>query len=210
KIQGLTREILERGLNQAKEGRIHILSKMKETISSPRTELSEYAPKILIMNIPKDRIGEVIGPAGKVIKEISLKTEAKIFIDDDGKIKISGPSLASVNNAQFMIKSIIEGVIVGETYEGVVERIESYGCFVSIAPGVVALVHISELEYGRTERVEDIVKMGEKVNIKIIDIDQMGRVKASRKALLPKPEGSDFQKEKKFDNKPYRKDGYKK
>ncbi|MDD3626249.1 MAG: polyribonucleotide nucleotidyltransferase, partial [bacterium] len=113
KIQGLTKEILEKGLNQAKDGRLHILSKMREAIASPREELSEYAPKILIMNIPKDRIGEVIGPAGKVIKEMTLKTSAKININDDGKVKISGPSLESVESAQFMIKSIIEGVNVG-------------------------------------------------------------------------------------------------
>ncbi|MCK4665638.1 polyribonucleotide nucleotidyltransferase [Candidatus Dependentiae bacterium] len=196
KIQGLTMEILSRGLEQAKQGRLHILGKMSEALPQTREALSVFAPKILIMSVPKEKIGEVIGPGGRVIKEMTALTEANINIDDDGKIKISGLTTESIESAKEMIERIVKGVNVGEVYEGVVDRIEGYGCFVSLAPNVGALLHISELEHGRTGNVTDVVKLGEKIQVKVIDVDSAGRIKVSRKALIdnPNPEKKDYKK----------------
>ncbi len=184
KIDGIDRSILTQSLEQAKEGRMFILGKMMEVMSEPRKELSKYAPKIITMHINPDKIRDVIGSGGKIINKIIEDTGVKIDIEQDGTVYIASSDAAANDKARSIIEGIVREVIVGETYLGTVKRIEKFGAFVEILPGKDGLVHISQLSTERVAKVEDAVAIGDKIIVKVTEIDNMGRVNLSRKALL--------------------------
>lgn len=184
KIEGLSREILEEALQQAKVGRMHILDSMLATISEPRTELSQFAPKILTMAINPDKIRDVIGPSGKQINKIIEETGVKIDIEQDGTVFIASTNQEMNQKAKKIIEDIVREVQVGEMYLGKVKRIEKFGAFVEIFAGKDGLVHISELAEERVGKVEDVVKIGDEILVKVTEIDKQGRVNLSRKAIL--------------------------
>ncbi|MBW7453400.1 polyribonucleotide nucleotidyltransferase [Paenibacillus sepulcri] len=184
KIDGIDRAILEESLEQARQGRMHILGKMLEVMQQPRKELSPYAPKIVIMNIHPDKIRDVIGAGGKVINKIIDETGVKIDIEQDGTVFIASSNAEAIDRAKQIIEGIVREVIVGEIYLGTVRRIEKFGCFVEILPGKDGLVHISQLSTERVAKVEDVVKVGDQITVKVTEIDQQGRVNLSRKAVL--------------------------
>ncbi|HEY9577334.1 MAG TPA: polyribonucleotide nucleotidyltransferase, partial [Pseudobacillus sp.] len=184
KIEGLSREILEEALQQAKKGRMHILDHMVSVIAEPRSELSDYAPKILTMTINPDKIRDVIGPSGKQINKIIEETGVKIDIEQDGTIFISSIDAQKNNAAKKIIEDIVREVEVGQMYDGTVKRIEKFGAFVELFPGKDGLVHISELAEERVRKVEDVVALGDKLLVKVIGIDDQGRVNLSRKTVL--------------------------
>ncbi|MFJ8256800.1 polyribonucleotide nucleotidyltransferase [Peribacillus asahii] len=184
KIDGLSREILEEALQQAKRGRMHILDSMLATLSEPRVELSRYAPKILTMSINPDKIRDVIGPSGKQINKIIEETGVKIDIEQDGTVFISSTEQEMNVKAKKIIEDIVREVAVGEQYLGKVKRIEKFGAFVEIFNGKDGLVHISELAEERVGKVEDVVKIGDEILVKVTEIDKQGRVNLSRKAVL--------------------------
>lgn len=193
KVDGLSYEILERALNQAKEGRMHILGKIEETISEPRTELKDHAPRIETMTIPKEFIGAVIGPGGKIIQGMQEETGATITIeeiDNVGRIEISGTNKKSIDDAIRLIKGIVAVPEVGEVYKGKVRSIMPYGAFIEFLPGKDGLLHISEIDWKRLETVEEAgIKEGDEIEVKLIDIDpKTGKFKLSRKVLMPRPE----------------------
>ncbi|MCX7994863.1 MAG: polyribonucleotide nucleotidyltransferase [candidate division WOR-3 bacterium] len=180
KIQGLDIEILRQALEQAREARESILKIMSSTISSPRTSLSKYAPKILAFSIPKEKIGDVIGPGGKVIRRIIGDSDLKIDITDDGKVTIAGSDPEKVNKAKTEILGIVQEAEVGKIYIGKVTRITNFGAFVEILPGKEGLLHISKLSRQRVRRVEDVVKPGDEVIVRVYEIDEMGRINLMR------------------------------
>jgi polyribonucleotide nucleotidyltransferase len=184
KIKGLTREILEEALLQARKGRMEILDHMMQTISEPRKELSKYAPKILTMQINPEKIREVIGPSGKQINKIIDETGVKIDIEQDGTIFISSVNEAMNQKAKQIIEDIVREVEVGQIYLGKVKRIEKFGAFVELFNGKDGLVHISELAEERVGKVEDVVSIGDEILVKVMEIDKQGRVNLSRKAVL--------------------------
>lgn len=192
KIKGLSYDILTKALLQAKEGRAHILNKMLETMDAPRTELKPHAPKIIVLEIPKDYIGAVIGPGGKVIQQLQEDTQTTITIEEEGNkgiVEISGTLQEGMDKAVERVKAIAFVPEVGETYQGKVKSIMPYGAFVEIAPGKDGLLHVSEIDWKRVEKTEDYFKEGDAVEVKLIEIDERsGKLKLSRKALLPKPE----------------------
>ncbi|MAO71260.1 MAG: polyribonucleotide nucleotidyltransferase [Flavobacteriales bacterium] len=192
KVEGLSYDILEQALNQARDGRLHILKKMTEVIDTPRKELKPQTPKIIILEIPKSTIGGVIGPGGKVIQELQAKTETTISIeevDELGRVEILGTNQEGINLAVSKIKSIAFVPEEGEIYTGKVKSIMPYGAFVGIAPNVDGLLHVSEIDWKRIENVEDVLKEGQEIDVKLISIDsKSGKLKLSRKVLLPKPE----------------------
>ena len=194
KCDGLSFEILEKALMQAKAGREHILDKMMETISEPRAELKPQVPRIEAFDIPKEFIGAVIGPGGKIIQQMQEDTGATITIDEAdgvGKVQVSAPNRDSINAAIAKIRAIVAIPEVGEVYEGTVRSVMPYGCFVEILPGRDGLLHISEIDWKRLETVEDAgIKEGDKLRVKLLEIDpKTGKYKLSHRALLPKPEG---------------------
>lgn len=184
KIEGLSRQILEESLTQAKIGRMHILDHMMATISTPREELSQYAPKIIMIRINPDKIRDVIGPGGKVINKIIEETNVKIDTEQDGTIYISSPNSDMNEKAKAMIENIVREAKVGEYHLGKVKRIEKFGAFLEIFPGKDGLLHISEIQEERTKTVEDVLKMGDELLVKVIEIDNQGRVNLSRKVVL--------------------------
>ncbi|MCI2255478.1 polyribonucleotide nucleotidyltransferase [Domibacillus sp. PGB-M46] len=184
KIDGLSREILEEALQQAKEGRMHILEHMLSVIDTPRKELSAYAPKIMTMTINPDKIRDVIGPSGKQINKIIEETGVKIDIEQDGTVFISSVNQEDNERAKKIIEDIVREVQVGELYMGKVKRIEKFGAFVELFKGKDGLVHISELAEERVGKVEDVLKIGDEILVKVIAIDNQGRVNVSRKAVL--------------------------
>jgi len=189
KITGITPEILRKALSQAREGRLFILSRMEETIKEPRAELSVWAPRIVTIQVKTDQIGDVIGPGGKVIKGIVEQTGAKIDIDDTGKVNIFSHDLESVHKAIAMIQAITQEPELNKIYRGKVRRIVDFGAFVEIFPGTDGLVHISQLAEGRVKTVRDVVKEGDEIMVKVIEIDKQGKIRLSRKdALGQKPE----------------------
>jgi polyribonucleotide nucleotidyltransferase len=194
KCDGLSFEILEKALLQAKAGREHILGKITETIAEPRAELKPHVPRIEAFNIPKEIIGAVIGPGGKIIQGMQEETGATITIDENdgvGKIQVSGPNKATIDAAIAKIRAIVTVPEIGEVYEGTVRSIMPYGCFVEIMPGKDGLLHISEIDWKRLETVEEAgIKEGDKIQVKLLEIDpKTGKYKLSRKVLMPKPEG---------------------
>lgn len=190
KISGINREILETALTQAREGRMTILNHMMSTISEPRKELSQYAPKILTMAIDPDKIRDVIGPSGKIINKIIDDTGVKIDIEQDGTIYIASSNSEMNEKAKKIIDDIVRVVKVGEMYVGKVKRIEKFGAFVEIFNGKDGLVHISELDNKRVAKVEDVLSIGDEVLVKVIEIDKQGRVKLSRKQAISDEEES--------------------
>jgi len=192
KVDGLSYEVLEQALNQAKAGRMHILDKIEETITEPREDYKPHAPRIVSFDIPKDMIGSVIGPGGKIIQEIQATTETVITIEEEGDVghvAISASNKESIDAAVAKVKAIVAVPEVGTVYKGKVKSIVPFGAFVEVLPGKDGLLHISEIEWRRLEKVEDALKEGEEVEVKLIEIDQRsGKLKLSRKVLLPKPE----------------------
>ncbi|HXF48315.1 MAG TPA: polyribonucleotide nucleotidyltransferase [Verrucomicrobiae bacterium] len=184
KTAGITLDIMGKALEQAKAGRLHILEIMEKTISKPKPELSPYAPRIITIKIKPDRIGEVIGPGGKNIRAIVEQTGAKIDIEDDGTVLIASVDGAAGEAAKNMILGMVEEPEIGRVYEGKVRRIAAFGAFVEILPGTDGLIHISELDTKRVARVEDVLKLGDMVTVKVIGIDPEGKVRLSRKAVL--------------------------
>ena len=184
KVQGITIPIMREALAQAKEGRLFIIDKLKETLAAPRTELSTYAPRMIVVVIPSDKIKDVIGPGGKVINKIIADTGVKIDIEDDGRVFITSPDGESAEKAKKIVEAITKDVKVGETYLGTVTRIMNFGAFVAVLPGKEGLVHISQLAPQRVEHVEDVVKVGDEVMVRVTEIDGQGRINLSRKAVL--------------------------
>ena len=197
KVDGLSYQILAEALEQARVGRHHIREKMMETISEPREDYKPHVPRIVFMTIPKDMIGAVIGPGGKIIQEIQAETNSVITIeevDGIGKIEVSSQDKESIDAALEMINNIIVIPEVNTVYKGKIKSIVPFGAFVEILPGKEGLLHISEIEWKRLENVEDVLKEGEEVQVKLIEVHQKtGKLRLSRKALLPRPEnmGSD-------------------
>jgi polyribonucleotide nucleotidyltransferase len=198
KVAGLSYEILKEALEQAKKGRLHILDEMEKTIKKPREDYKPHVPRIVKMTIPKEFIGAVIGPGGKVIQEIQAETNSTIVIeevDDYGIIDIVCTDKESSDAAKARIKAIIAVPEVGETYLGTVKNITNFGAFIEIIPGKEGLLHISEIDWKHIKTVEEVLKTGDKVKVKLIDIDgRTGKLKLSRKILLPKPERNDRNK----------------
>lgn len=189
KIEGLDLKIMEEALAQAKEGRLHILGEMDKALAAPRADLSKYAPRIVTVQIPVDKIGELIGPKGKNIRGIQEETGAELTVDDDGTVTIAAVGGESMERAKQMVQAITAEAVVGETYEGTVKTVTAFGAFVEIMPGTEALLHVSEMRWERVEKPEDVCKKGDRVTVKLIDRDERGRLRLSMKALLPKPEG---------------------
>jgi polyribonucleotide nucleotidyltransferase len=184
KIDGVDREIMYKALAQARDGRQHILEKMEEAISAPRQDVSEHAPKYITIKIHPDKIRDIIGPGGKIIREMSAEFDAKIDVDDDGTVKIFCSNDESARGLREKIEGITAMPEVGKTYEGLVRTIKDFGAFVQILPGTDGMVHISELAPERVEKVTDILKEGDTVKVKVIEIDNRGRIRLSRKAVL--------------------------
>ncbi|MEE3188361.1 MAG: polyribonucleotide nucleotidyltransferase, partial [Candidatus Neomarinimicrobiota bacterium] len=188
KIAGLSFELMEQVMDQAREGRLHILGKMNEALPEAN-EISEFAPRILSIQINPEKIGALIGPGGKNIKKIIEDTECEINVDDDGIVTIAGANTDKCNDAVELVQAITFEPEVGMEFDAVVTRMMTFGAFVEFAPGREGLVHISELEWHRVEKVEDVLKPGDDVRVKLIKVDDQGRLDFSRKALLEKPEG---------------------
>lgn len=188
KIQGIDRAILTEALEKAKRARLEILDKMEATIASPREKMSDYAPRIFTIKIHPDKVREVIGPGGKVINGIINETGVKIDTADDGTIVVTGSDGPSGEKAIKMIEDIVREVEVGEVYMGKVTRLMNFGAFMEVLPGKEGLLHISNISHERVEKVEDVLKVGDEMLVKVAEIDKQGRVNLNRKVLLPKPE----------------------
>ncbi len=195
KVDGLPYEVLAQALNQARDGRLHILGKVKETIEAPREDLKPHAPRIVSIEIPKEMIGAIIGPGGKIIQEIQEVTGAVLVIeevDNKGVVDISADNKEAIDAALARIKGIVAIPEVGEIYKGKVKSIVAFGAFVEVLPGKDGLLHISEIEHRRLNTVDEVLKEGQIIEVKLIEVDaKSGKLKLSRKALLPKPERND-------------------
>lgn len=192
KVDGLSYEILEKALNQAREGRLHILGKITETLSAPRAELKPHAPRIETIRIPKEMIGAIIGPGGKIIQEIQATTGTILTVTEEGQygiVDIAADNREAIDKAMARVNAIVAIPEVGKVYTGKVRSIVPFGAFVEILPGKDGLLHISEIDWKRVEKTEDVLKEGEMIDVKLIDIDaKSGKLKLSRKVLLPKEE----------------------
>ena len=184
KITGLTRDILSSALNQAREGRLFILDIMQQTLKEPRPALSARAPKIVTMQVRPDKVRDVIGPGGKNIRNIIAQTGAKIDVEDDGKVNIASADSASLEKAMAMIKELVQDAEIGQVYLGKVRKIMDFGAFVEILPGLDGLVHISQLDDTHVKNVRDVLNEGDEVLVKVLDIDQQGKIKLSRKEAM--------------------------
>lgn len=187
KVEGLDIEILREALQKAQQARFHILDVMGQTLDAARSSLSKYAPRIITLQIDPERIGDVIGPKGKTIRGIQDQTGAEVNVDDSGLITIASADGDAGETARDMIRAIVQEPEVGTVYDGLVKSTTAFGAFVEIIPGVEGLLHISEMQHERTEKTEDVVKKGDTVRVKLIEIDGRGRMRLSRKALLDKP-----------------------
>ena len=186
KIEGLDLKIMAEALEKAKKGRMHILGEMHKALSTHRAELSPWAPRIITIQIKQDKIGDVIGPKGKTIRGIQEATGAKISIEDSGIVTIAAVGGEAGAKAKEMVMALVAEPVVGMIYEGPVKSTTAFGAFIEIMPGVEGLLHISELQHGRVEKTEDVVKKGDIVKVKLLEVDERGRMKLSRKALIPK------------------------
>ena len=189
KIQGLDLKLMEEALAQAKAGRLHILGEMDKALPTVRPEMSPWAPRIITVQINPEKIGDLIGPKGKTIRGIQEESGAELTVDDSGLVTIAAVGAEAMERARQMVQEITAEPVVGETYEGPVKSTTAFGAFVEIMPGTEGLVHISELQWGRTEKTEDVVKKGDRVKVKLIERDERGRLRLSMKALVPKPGG---------------------
>jgi polyribonucleotide nucleotidyltransferase len=190
KVEGITKEIMAEALQAAEGARLFILDKIKEVIAEPRPEIAETAPHIEVLKINPVKIGDIIGPQGKIIKSIIEATGAVINIEDDGTIQIASPDESSINAAKERILELVAEPEIGKEYLGVVTTVRDFGAFVEFMPHYEGLVHISNLEHNRTSKVEDVVKVGDKVYVKVIAIDKDGKVQLSIKDA----KGNKFQK----------------
>jgi polyribonucleotide nucleotidyltransferase len=184
KVDGLDRELLGKALEQAKAGRMHILGEMDKALQTPRDEMSKYAPRIVTLTVPKDKIRDVIGPGGKVIREIIDKTGVSIDINDDGLVSIASADEEAANKAVEFVQNLVQEVEIGKIYLGKVKKIVDFGAFVEIFPGTDGLVHISQVCDRRIKNVSDEIQEGDEIKVKVIDVDQQGKVKLSRKEAL--------------------------
>ncbi len=190
KIRGISKEILEKVLRQASEGRLHILNRMRETLPEPRKDLSRHAPRIVTLTVKQERIRDVIGPGGKNIRSIVDQTGVKVDVEDSGIVKLASPNYEAIEKAIYMIKSLTQEVEVGALYTGKVKRILGFGAIVELYPGTDGLVHISQIAEDRIREVSDVLKEGDEVLVKVLDIDSQGRIRLSRKAALKEPKPS--------------------
>ncbi|MFN2460591.1 MAG: polyribonucleotide nucleotidyltransferase [Candidatus Velthaea sp.] len=190
KVAGITIDIMREAMTEAKKSRLFIIGKLKETIAEPNKELSAFAPRMLVLTINPDKIKDVIGPGGKIINKIIADTGVKIDIENDGRVFIASPDGEGAEKAKAMVESLTKEVKVGETYMGTVTRLMNFGAFVAFLPGKEGLVHISQLAPQRVERVEDVVKIGDQIMVKVMEVDSQGRINLSRKAVLPGAEQS--------------------
>ncbi|MCS6325756.1 MAG: polyribonucleotide nucleotidyltransferase [Nitrospira sp.] len=190
KIGGITSELMREALAQAKAGRLHILGCMAQALTAPRTKLSAFAPRIFPMKIKQDKIRDVIGPGGKMIRSIIAETGVKINVEDTGDVTIASSDEASAQKAIDMIKRLTEEVEVGKIYQGTVRKIMDFGAFVEVLPGTDGLVHISQLAHHRVKAVTDEVKEGDQIMVKVLEIDKQGKIRLSRKEAMPAPAGS--------------------
>ena len=184
KVRGISKEIMEQVLDQAREGRLHILEKMRETIPEPRKDLSRHAPRIVTLKVKQEKIRDIIGPGGKTIRSIVDQTGVKVDVEDSGIVKLASPNYEAIEKAIYMIKMLTQEVEVGGLYTGKVKRILGFGAIVEIFPGTDGLVHISQLAESHVREVSDVVKEGDDVLVKVLDIDAQGRIRLSRKAAL--------------------------
>lgn len=189
KVKGLPHKVMVEALADARKARLFILEEMLKVLDKPREKLSQYAPKVATIKVPIEKIGEVIGPGGRMIRRITEQTGTEIDIDDDGTVNISGPDDEKVQAARKLVDDLTREVQVGEIFEGTVQRIMDFGAFVEILPGKEGMVHVSELSYGFVAKPTDVVNIGDKIKVKVIEIDQMGRINLSKKALEKPPEG---------------------
>ncbi len=189
KIEGISAELMTEALHQAKEGREHIIGIMEASLPTAREELSPNAPSFITIKIKQEQIGDIIGPGGKIIKAIQAETGATVEIEQEGLVYVFGENAEAAEAAAAKINAIVRVPVAGEEFEGEVMRLMNFGAFVEFLPGKQGLVHISDLEYSRVEKVEDVLKVGDKVMVKLMEVDDSGRYNLSRKALLEKPEG---------------------
>jgi polyribonucleotide nucleotidyltransferase len=191
KVDGLSYEVLEKALDQAKQGRMHILDKIQETISEPREDYKPHAPRIVKMTVPKEFIGAIIGPGGKVIQEIQQKTGATIVIEEVGElgvVEIAADNKEAIDGGLDAIKAIVAVPEIGTIYKGTIKGVVAYGAFIEILPGKQGLLHVSEIDWKRIEDVSSVLKEGDEIEVKLLDIDKSGKMKLSRKVLIPRPE----------------------
>jgi len=184
KIDGVDREIMAKALAQANAGRIHILGEMSKGIAQAREEVAEHAPKYFVHKINPDKIRDIIGPGGKIIKELSAEYDAKIEVDDSGLVKMFTTNGLMAEALIKRVKEITAEVEVGQVYKGIVKTIKDFGAFVEVLPGTDGLVHISELDIKRVAKVTDVVQEGDEIEVKVLDVDNRGRIRLSRKALM--------------------------
>jgi polyribonucleotide nucleotidyltransferase len=189
KIGGISWAVLTEALERARAGRMHVLGKMEQALPAPRAEMSPYAPRIIILTINPDKIREVIGPGGKIIKRITEETGTQIDIEDSGEVRIAAVNGEGGRRAEEMIRNITEDPEPGRVYQGKVRSVVTFGAFVEIVPGRDGLLHISEIDHHRVAKTEDVLNVGDQVMVKVIGVDRDGKIKLSRKALLPEPEG---------------------
>jgi polyribonucleotide nucleotidyltransferase len=190
KIEGLSKPIMQKALEQARKGRLFILDKMAETIKESRAEISPYAPKIERIQINPDKIRDIIGPGGKVIRGIQAETDTKVDVEDSGIVKIVAVDKESGDRALKMIQDIVQEAEVGAIYEGTVRKIMDFGAFVEIFPGTDGLVHISQLDSKRVNKVRDVLNEGDKVMVKVLEVDRDGKIRLSRKAVVEDKENA--------------------
>jgi polyribonucleotide nucleotidyltransferase len=184
KVAGVTAAIMREALEQARKGRLHILDKMLETLSQSRTDVSTHAPRIITIRIPVDKIRDVIGPGGKMIRSIIERTGVKIDVEDDGRVNVASSDEASAQKAIGIIQELTATPELNKTYMGKVQRITDFGAFIEIMPGLDGLLHVSEIAHYRVKDVRDELKEGEQVMVKVINIDPSGKIRLSRKALI--------------------------
>ncbi len=184
KVTSVTSEIMHKALEQARQGRLHILAEMAKTLAAPRKEMSTFAPRIMTIQIPVDKIRDVIGPGGKTIRSIIERTGVKINVEDDGHVNVASADETSAKKAVDIIQELTATPELHKTYMGKVQRITDFGAFVEIMPGTDGLLHISEIANHRVKDVRDELKEGQQVLVKVINIDQTGKIRLSRKALL--------------------------
>jgi polyribonucleotide nucleotidyltransferase len=201
KVEGISIEIMREAMEQARRARMFILGKMDSVLAEPRSELSPYAPRLVTFYIPIDKIGAVIGPGGKNIRRIISETGVEIDIEDDGRVTIASTDGEAAAAAREEIDLYTAEAEVGKVYKGKVVRIMNFGAFVEIIPGIDGMVHISDLEWHRVGKVEDVLNVGDEVEVKVMEIDDQGRVNLSRKELIPRPEGGGRDYERKGDRK---------
>jgi polyribonucleotide nucleotidyltransferase len=184
KIGGVTREIMRDALYQAREGRLEVLKAMSRTLAEARSSLSEHAPRIVTLKIRPDKVRDLIGPGGKVIRGIVEETGAKVDVEDDGTVFVASSDEGSMQRAIELIEGVTAEAQIGKIYDGTVRKIVDFGAFVEILPGTDGLLHISQIGPGRVERVEDVLKEGDQVRVKVLDIDRSGKIRLSRKEVL--------------------------